>query len=136
MERQFEAHTQDNYTKVNVEELLKKLQGNREIHQAEWEEAHGKWRGLQTDKMRAYLASVSQAIELAEAGGKIQFPDMRKFTLNEPESHAAEYDKVIARMTMTVDETIHISHPDFDKYVLDDWSWKREFAATASLYNG
>jgi hypothetical protein len=39
-------------------------------------------------------------------------------------------------MEMTVDETIHISHTDFDKYVLDDWAWKRDFAATASLYNG
>ena len=136
MERQFEAHTQDNYTKVKTEELLTKLKANRTAHQTEWEEAHGKWRSQQTDKLKAYLAAVSQAIELAEAGGKIEFPHQRKFTLTEPQSHVSEYNKVIARMTMTVDETIHISHEDFDHYVLDDWSWKREFAATASLYNG
>lgn len=136
MERAYEAHTQDNYTKVNVKDLLEKLEENRMTHQQEWEEAHGKWRSLQTEKIRKYLASVQAAIETAEGGGKIGIPDDGEYILDEPISHATEYDKVIARMTMTVDETIHISHKDFDKFVLDDWSWKRQFAATTSLYNG
>ena len=136
MERQFEAHTQDNYTKVKTVELLDRLKENRTNHQQEWEEAHGKWRELQTEKLRDYLASVQACIDGAVDGGKIEFPNQRKFTLDEPKSHVKEYDKVIARMSMTVDETIHISHDDFDHYVLDDWSWKQQFAATASLYNG
>jgi len=136
MDRAFEASTQDNYTKVRTSELLNKLKENRAIHDAEWEEAHGKWRSFQTGKMRAYLAALQTAIESAESGGKISFPHQRDFMLEEPKSHVAEYDKVIARMTMTVDETIHISHEDFDHYVLDDWSWKRQFAATNSIYNG
>ena len=135
MERQFEAHTQDNYTKVNVKDLLEKLCENRMSHQQEWEEAHGKWRALQIEKLREYRAAVGTAIETADGGGKIEFPHKHNFTLTEPESHAKEYDKVIARMTMSVDETIHISHADFDHYVLDDWAWKQQFAATASLYN-
>jgi hypothetical protein len=128
MERRHEAHTQDNYTKVKTAELLEKLK--------EWEEAHGKWRHLQIEKLKEYLAAVQAAINTAEPGGKIGFPHQIEFVLDEPHSHVKEYNKVIARMEMTVDETIHISHTDFDKYVLDDWAWKRDFAATASLYNG
>ncbi len=130
------AHAQERYTNVNVKELLEKLKANRESHQQEWEEAHGKWRGLQTTKMKEYLTAVQEAIDTAEGGGKIGLPSQHDFELDEPISHVKEYDKVIARMEMTVDENLYISHGDFDKYVLDDWSWKREFAATASLYNG
>ena len=130
------AHAQENYTNVNVKELLKKLEENRMTHQQEWEEAHGKWRILQTEKLTEYLAAVQEAINIAKGGGKIEFPHQHSFTLDEPTSHVKAYDKVIARMEMTVDETLYISHIDFDKYVLDDWSWKEKFAATASLYNG
>ena len=130
------AHAQEKYTNVNVKNLLEKLKNNRESHHQEWEEAHGKWRELQTAKLKEFAASVQEAIEVAEKGGKIEFPPQHDFMLDEPINHTKSYDKVIARMEMTVDETLYISHTDFDRYVLDDWSWKREFAATASLYNG
>ena len=130
------AHAQEKYTNVNVKDLLEKLKANRQSHQQEWEEAHAKWRELQTEQMQEYKAALQAAIDVATGGGKIEFPNRHDFVLEEPISHSKEYDKVIARMEMTVDETLYISHNDFDRYVLDDWSWKREFAATASLYNG
>lgn len=131
-----EANTQDNYTKVMTADLLTKLKLNRATHDAEWEEAHGHWRNLQLGKMRDYITAVQARIDNGENGGDIEFPDRRDYLLDEPISHADEYDKVIARLDMCVDETVHINHVDFDHFVLDDWSWKKQFAMTASLYNG
>jgi hypothetical protein len=51
-----------------------------------------------------------------------------------PQDHTKEYDKVLKMLEMTVDKTIEMSESDFAQYVMDDWAWKREFAATASNY--
>jgi len=136
MDRAFEANTQDNYTKVKTHDLLSKLKLNRASHEAEWEEAHAKWRNFQQQRMRQYAAAIQASADVGERGGEIKFPDRREFILAQPINHTEEYDKVIARLEMCVDETIHISHADFDHFVLDDWSWKKQFAATNSIYNG
>lgn len=134
MDRAFTAQVQDSHTKVNTATLLQKLKENRDRHQQEWEEAHGKWRVLQIEKMKDYLRALQGAIEDADKGGKIDWPNRHDFVLDEPFNHVKEYDRVIARLEMSVEVEIHINHKDFNKYVLDDWAWKEDFAMLNSTY--
>lgn len=136
MDRAFAAKVQDNYTKVSTKALLLKLRANRDDHQQEWEEAHTKWRSLQIEKMKEYHSNLQGCIDKAEKGGKIEWPDISDFELDEPINHVKEYDRVIARLDMSVEDEIHISHSDFNKYVLDDWSWKPGFSELNSSYIG
>lgn len=136
MERALTAQIQDNYTKVSTKDLLAKLKENRDLHRQEWEEAHGKWRELQIEKMKEYLQTFQRAIELADKGGKIAWPNKFDFILDEPQNHDKEYSRVISRLEMSVEDEVHISHNDFNKFVLDDWSWKDDFATVNSAYLG
>ena len=44
------------------------------------------------------------------------FPD-------KPSLHVKEYDQIIRRMDLSLDKEIFLKHGDFDKFVLDEWSW-------------
>lgn len=53
-----------------------------------------------------------------------------------PTSHLDEYDEVIAMMEMSVDETISLDSSAFQQYVLDNWTWKKNFIGSVTKYLG
>lgn len=53
----------------------------------------------------------------------------------EPVSYEENYDRVIAMLEWSTDETIDLDQNEFEQYVRDNWLWKQAFNITASLYN-
>lgn len=51
-----------------------------------------------------------------------------------PEDHTKEYDKVIATLELSLDDQFYLTEQDINCYILDNWSWKQNFAATTSKY--
>jgi len=56
--------------------------------------------------------------------------------LPRPEDHTTDYDRVLKMLEMHSFQEIEIDQESFASYVMDDWTWKRQFLATNSAYSG
>lgn len=108
---------------VTRQKLLTYLEENRTQHRALFEEAQVGFR-------EQVIQLLDKRLEDAKQGKGI---DLR-IHLPEPQDHTKDYDRVILMVKMSVNDEIELTHQEFQQYVMDDWSWKREFVATASNY--
>ncbi len=112
-----------NEVKVSREELVGKLTANRTKHREIFLDAQEGYREqaiIELDKMLAE----------AKSGKKIR----RAVVLTEPMDQTADYDRAIAMLEMSVDQHIQLSETDFACYVMDEWSWKRQFSMSNMGY--
>lgn len=70
-------------------------------------------------------------LDEAKAGKQIR----RSLALVEPQDQTRDYDRAIRMMEMSQDEVVELEEHDFAQYVLDDWSWKRQFLLSNSNYS-
>jgi hypothetical protein len=110
---------------VNKLELLNKLMSNRETHKKMYDEAYI---GFRKELVKKLERMTADAVE-----GK---PYMKYVGLDAPEDHTKEYDRIISMLQMSVNETIIVTEVEFNQFVLDEWNWKGQFAATNALYTG
>lgn len=104
--------------------MLEKLRANRESHREIFLEAQEGYR-------TAAVAELDSMIADARNGKEIK----RQLTLVAPMDQTKDYDRAIAMLEMSVDETIKLSEYDFSCYVLDEWRWKGQWSASNSLYS-
>lgn len=121
-----EANVND--IRVNKKELLDALKANREIHIAGFESA---WEGFVE-----YVESVMQQ-RLEAAKDKIPPHDVSwtRVPGGVPQNHAADYDTAIRMLEMSLDDTIMVDHNTFERYVMDNWSWKGQHLASLRNYS-
>lgn len=98
--------------KVSRVSLLQKIKANRENHRKVFEEALEGYREQAIEELDKMLAE-------ARAGKQIR----REVGLIQPMDKTEDYDRVIAMLEMSVDETIDLDAQSFAQYVLDQWSW-------------
>jgi hypothetical protein len=110
---------------VKTAKLVEELKKNRTVHAADFEEAN---KGFRV----AVIAELETMLKTAREGGAIE----RKSALTKPESHVKDYDRVIRMLEMCTKDEVLISEAEFQQYVQDDWSWKREFLAQTMVYKG
>ena len=55
--------------------------------------------------------------------------------LPKPRTYAKEYETAIAMLEWTVDDVIELDSSQFQNFVLDDWSWKKQFSDSNTLYS-
>jgi len=113
-----------NSIKVDKTELLTVLRENREKHKTIFAEAQEGYRTAAIKELDAMLAD-------AEAGKQIR----RSLTLIEPQDQTRDYDRAIRMLEMSQDDVIELEEHDFAQYVLDDWSWKRQFLFSNAAYS-
>ena len=101
---------------VKKEELLKVLRENREKHRTIFLEAQDGYRTAAIAELDAILAE-------ARAGKKIR----RQVTLIEPMDQTRDYDRAIRMLEMAVTDEIVLEEHDFQCFVLDEWTWKKQF---------
>ena len=110
--------------KVKKEELLAKLKENKDTHRKIFLEAQEGYRTLVIEQLETMLSD-------ARGGKKIN----RHLSLSEPTDQTRDYDRVIRMLEMSQDDVVELSEHDFAQYVLDDWSWKRNFLVSNSVYS-
>ena len=110
--------------KVNKETLLAALRENLKEHIAEFEEAMEGFKAQRIKDLQKYLREAKK--EEGNVPNHISF--------SEPESHEDDYTTVISMLEMSVDEEVHVTMHEFQKYVEDNWSWKKTFEVTNALY--
>jgi hypothetical protein len=55
--------------------------------------------------------------------------------LQEPSDHSRDYERIIKMFEMSIDDTIELDEHAFAQYIMDDWSWKRQFMFSNSAYS-
>jgi hypothetical protein len=101
---------------VKKAELLARLKQNRDDHRVIFEEALEGWHREALAELEARKADL--------AAGKRRTISIRKVV---PEDHTSDYNRVIAMIEMSIDDTITLTESDFAQYVMDDWGWQGQF---------
>jgi hypothetical protein len=108
---------------VPKEKLLAILRENRDKHQEVFTAALA---GYQ----QAALTRLNEKIAALKAG---RLPDLY-ITMDVPQSHVRDYDRIIGMAGMHEGGTFVLTESDYQRYVMDDWQWKRQFLDTSSTY--
>lgn len=115
----------DNKVTVKKSDLLEALQKNRTTHAKDYLEAFEGYK----------IAFVQEAVKLLELAKTGKF---EKTTINcaPPQDHTKDYDRVIRMLEMSTADEWTISEGQFTQYVLDEWSWQRDFTTSKMRYAG
>lgn len=134
MDHQAIAETQEQFTRINKKDLLGKIKANREKHASEFSEAFQGWRVALAKKANEYIEGFASDLKEFTDKEKPRFIYSSPRLPPPPINHTDDYDRIITRFEMSLDDTIFLSHSDFDKFVLDQWSWSGEHAHSQLLY--
>lgn len=108
---------------VNKEDLLATLKANREKHVNTFEEV------LEAYKSKA-VQLLEEHIERIRSGAVEKVAVM----LPRPENYESEYDRAIAMVEWEQRPTIELTEHTFQQWVMDEWTWTDNFAATSTKY--
>jgi hypothetical protein len=111
-----------NTVKVNVYNLLEKLESNLGKHKMEYD-----------DMMLNYKL---QSIAALQVSLNNFTTDIFEFavTPRKPVEHIKDYQRAILMLQMSVEEIIELTEREFSELVMDEWQWKHEFEMTKTLY--
>jgi len=108
---------------VDRNDLLKRIKENREQHRSVFEAA-----------LKGYRTKVISELDKSLADAKAGRNFRTFIALAEPVDQTKDYDRIIGMLEMSVDQTIDLTEDQFSQYVLDDWSWKRNFTEINTSY--
>lgn len=106
----------------NKSQILAALRGNLERHQQIVAEARA---GYVAESKRL----LQERIETIEQVMNLQFP------LQPPADHSNEYKAAITLLEMSVEHIVKLSYGDFRQYILNEWSWQRNFLSVNARYS-
>lgn len=116
---------------VKTSDLLTKIKTNREQHKTDFE-------SLTVGYQEKLLAVLRDAIAAAEKSDEA-FTALHSrdyVTLPpKPQNHTKDYDRVIAMLEMSIDETLELPAHEFARYALDEWDWSQAFNSTKAMYS-
>lgn len=115
-----------NSVKLNREELLKIVRENMDKHVKEYEEAVVDYKAL-------VLKLAKQNLSLAKTGDLSKFSKIQGLP-QKPQSYEDSYKRAIRMLELSVDSIIELEEEIFNQLVLDEWSWKRTFVASNTMY--
>jgi hypothetical protein len=111
--------------KIRKETVLEILRENKAKHCIEFEEAISGW----ISKARIKLTDLLSDLNTDKARSlKIEI------YLPRPVSYEKDYEKAIKMIEFEIRDEVEISTQDFDKYFLDEWTWKENFLSNTGLY--
>lgn len=107
-----------------VAKLIEALKTNREKHKQMVTEAKKNFIAAQRTELLDKLKRLDE-------GKKIDTYS----NLRAPGDNTSQYDTAISMLEMTTDTNIKLGQAQYNCYVLDNWSWKRDFLMSASSYS-
>jgi hypothetical protein len=110
--------------RVEKKQLIEDLSRNRAKHRAIFDEAVVGYRKQAVEQLEAQIARIQKGSLLRVY-----------VSLPAPEDYTRDYDRAIEMLKRSIEETAVLSEQDFQAYVQDDWSWKRQFLLSNSTYS-
>lgn len=114
--------------RIPWEQLLEIVETNREKHEIAFKKAYIGW--LVETNLALVNTQEIVAKEIAEPGYELNTITFERA----PKNHLKDYDRLIAHIKLTDEEHIELDSNEFDSYVNDEWSWKREFILSNTKY--
>ena len=112
--------------KIDKIELLKIVRENKDKHVKEYNESV-------EDYKAAAIKVAAEHVELAKSGDLEKIAKIKAMPAK-PSSYEKEYDRAIRMLELSVESVIELEDDIFNQLVLDEWTWKHQFTASASLY--
>lgn len=112
--------------KINKRELLGIVLDNKLKHVKQFEESV-------VDFKAAVLKITAENSKLAKSGELDKIAKIKSIPAK-PVSYEDNYNRAIRMLELSVDDTIELEEDIFNQLVLDEWVWKNQFTASASLY--
>jgi len=109
---------------VSKDDLLAKVQANRDAHAAVYAEAVAAYRAQATEWHRKQAAAIPEGADIE-----------RYLKLPEPEDHTGDYDAALKMITWCTDPTIVMDQETFRQLVLDEWGWTDSWRRNTSSYS-
>lgn len=109
---------------VNREELLKVVKANSIQHQKDYAVMIVEYK---RELLMAMDALKEKTLEIDSGFSTV-------IDLTEPQNNSKEYDKVLSKLEMSVDEIIVLDDREYEQYVLDNWSWSSRFNLSKTSY--
>lgn len=110
--------------RVRKEDLVETLTKNRAEHRKVFEEAVAGYRKKSIELLEEHLERIKE-------GSLVRV----YVSLPAPSDHTDDYDRALKMLEWSLDDEIQIDEQTFAELVMDDWSWKREFYTTNSVYS-
>lgn len=108
---------------VNREELLRIVKSNRERHRDIFLKAQEEFRKRAIEELEKRLSDARDGKHFDQHLGMV-----------EPVDRTQDYDRIISMLEMSVDDQIDLTQDEYAAYVMDDWSWKRQWITSNSAY--
>lgn len=110
---------------VSKAELVKILEANRAKHRDLYDEACKNFLTRAQELLQQKLQDANKGILIDTRLG-----------LPIPEDHTKDYDRVLRMLSLEQRDTIELEEHDVQMYVMDEWNWRRAWAANTASYTG
>ena len=124
---------EDREVKVKRDELLAVLRENRERHIREYKAACVGYREVALRRLEESFQEAREVVNRLKEGQTVSVVGFR-ISLSVPVNYEKAYDQIIRMMEMSVDTEIVLTASQFACFVMDDWEWKEEWAASIAQY--
>lgn len=109
---------------VSKDDLLETLIENKRKHRETYAEACEAY----SEQMAKYLDRLADLF----ADGEMPTVDLHRYP--RPQQFLDEYDEAIQMLEWHSEDEITLTNPEFKQFVMDEWGWKGQFAATSLAY--
>lgn len=110
--------------KFKVSELVTTIKKNRDEHEEIYKESMEGYRKKLVEELEKKLADAKEGKDVSH-----------HIDLYRPTNNLDDYDNIILYLDMAKDEYVELSTPDFNRYVRDQWNWKKEFLSSNSVFS-
>lgn len=110
--------------RISKQEALDVLRKNRNQHRIIFLEAVEGYKTTATNLLEEHIKQIKK--------GKCPIVSIN---LPQPSDHTKDYDTAIKMLEMSLDSEVFFDDDTFTRYIMDDWSWKRQFLASNSAYS-
>lgn len=110
--------------KIEKSRLLDVLKTNKKAHEDAFHEASEAFYKNFIEDLQSVTRDVTEKKSNYEGAMKI-FREERP-----PLGHCDEYERQIRMLEFDTREVVDLTQEEFTKFVMDEWSWKEEFAAS------
>ena len=115
-----------NAVKINRMNLLGIVRENKEKHIAEYNESV-------EDYKSAVIKIATENLALVTTNDLKEIAKVKNQP-HPPVSYENSYTRAIRMLELSVEEHIEVEEDVFNQLVLDEWTWKHQFATSTALY--
>lgn len=139
MNEEFNIVTMDS-VRIDKEKLSEKIKENRELHTKEYNEAVEAYKVIVVNKLKermverikSYEEEMKSLNENLEAFEK-DWETKPLVHVVKPTNHLDDYDTAIGMLDFSLDVVVHLDRQEFQSYVMDNWTWKKDFKASNNM---